>query len=167
MIPTKIKNISGWIFDLMSSHSAQRKLSRYYKTFNIHPSVKIFQIHETTFRGNIFVSENTYFNRCWLETGKNSKIIIGKWCAIGYNVFIMSITHDVHCATGPEDKRPAIEADINIGDYVWIGANVFIREGVKIGSHAVIGANSVVTKDIPNFAIAAGVPAKILRIKEK
>lgn len=167
MIPKQVKNILGRIYDIMLCHSAERKLSQYFKTFNLHPSVRIFQIQETTFRGNINVGEGTYFNRCWLETGSHSSISIGKRCAIGFNVFIMAITHDINKATGPENERPAIEADITIGDDVWIGVNVYIREGIKIGSHAVIGANSVVTKDIPDFAVAAGVPAKVLKIKER
>lgn len=62
-----------------------------------------------------------------------------------------------------------IPAEINknvvIGNDVWIGEAVFINDGVKIGSGAVIGAHSVVTKDIPPYAIVAGAPAKILRYR--
>jgi len=52
-----------------------------------------------------------------------------------------------------------------IGDRVWVGANVTILKGVTIGDDAVIGAGSVVTKDIPSRAIAVGSPAKVLRMK--
>jgi acetyltransferase-like isoleucine patch superfamily enzyme len=50
-----------------------------------------------------------------------------------------------------------------IGDNVWCGANVVITSGVTVGERCVIGANSVVTTDIPPFSIAAGAPAKVLR----
>jgi maltose O-acetyltransferase len=55
--------------------------------------------------------------------------------------------------------------DVIIGDNCWLGTRVFLKEGIEIGENSVIGANSVVTKNIPSHAIAAGVPAKILRMK--
>lgn len=164
-----MKNLLWIILDkffsiLQSSHN-HIKLKEYFNKFQIHESVKIFEIEKTTFRGNISIGPNTYLNRCWLETGSNSKIVIGEWCAVGYNSFIMSITHDTIIATGPHTTRPFKEADIIIGNNVWIGANCYIREGVKIGNNSVIGANSVVTKDVPENAVVGGVPAKLLKIK--
>ena len=50
-----------------------------------------------------------------------------------------------------------------MGDNVWCGANVVVTSGVTIGRRCVIGANSVVTEDLPDFSIAAGAPAKVLR----
>jgi virginiamycin A acetyltransferase len=52
---------------------------------------------------------------------------------------------------------------IHIGDDVWIGANCTITDGVKIGNGSVIGANSVVTSDVPEYSIYAGTPAKFIR----
>jgi acetyltransferase-like isoleucine patch superfamily enzyme len=52
---------------------------------------------------------------------------------------------------------------VRIGDNVWFGAHVVVTSGVTIGRRAVIGANSVVTEDIPEFAIAAGAPARVLK----
>ena len=52
-----------------------------------------------------------------------------------------------------------------IGDDVWIGTNVIILPGVNIGSHCIIGAGSGVTKDVPDYAIVGGVPAKIIRMR--
>lgn len=61
----------------------------------------------------------------------------------------------------PEEENQGVE----IGNDVWIGEAVFINDGVKIGTGAVIGAHSVVTKDVPPYAIVAGAPAKILRYR--
>lgn len=61
----------------------------------------------------------------------------------------------------PEEKNQGVE----IGNDVWIGEAVFINDDVKIGTGAVIGAHSVVTKDVPPYAIVAGTPAKILRFR--
>ena len=61
----------------------------------------------------------------------------------------------------PEEENQGVE----IGNDVWIGEAVFINDGVKIGTGAVIGAHSVVTKDIPPYAIVAGAPARVLRYR--
>ena len=50
-----------------------------------------------------------------------------------------------------------------IGNKVWLGDNVVVLSGVKIGNNSIIGANSVVTKDIPSFSIAVGSPAKVIK----
>ena len=54
---------------------------------------------------------------------------------------------------------------MHIGDDVWIGTNVIILPGVNIGSHCIIGAGAVVTKDVPDYAVVGGVPAKVIRYR--
>ena len=66
----------------------------------------------------------------------------------------------------PPLQQPFIESPTKIEDKVWIGANVTVLKGVTIGKNAVIGAGSVVTKSIPENAIAIGAPAKVIRYKE-
>ncbi len=83
-----------------------------------------------------------------------------------YNVNIYAITHNPDYSTGPEDKRPAKESVIIIGDNVWIGFNCFILPGVTSGNNSVVVANSVVTKNIPDNAIFGGIPAKLIRYKK-
>lgn len=113
-------------------------------------------------KGNVSIGKGTYINSySHIKTGSNSKVRIGVYCEISYNVHIWAISHDILYPTGP--NRKLVEKDITIGDYVWIGANVFIKEGVYIGSHSIIGANSVVTKDVLPNTLVAGVPAKIIR----
>jgi acetyltransferase-like isoleucine patch superfamily enzyme len=91
--------------------------------------------------------------------GRNG-IIIGKGLTIGPNVGIISANHD------PEDYTRHLSSEpIYIGDYVWIGMNSVILPGVKIGSNVIIGANSVVTKDIPANSIAAGNPCEVIKAK--
>lgn len=63
-------------------------------------------------------------------------------------------------------KQPDIKSPITIGNDVWIGANATILKGVYIGDGAVIGAGSVVTKNIPEYAIAVGNPAKVIKFRE-
>lgn len=90
-------------------------------------------------------------------------ISIGKNCLIGPGVVLRSANHIF------ENPNKTIKAqghkveNIVIGDDVWIGANAVILPGVTIGKHSVIGAGAIVTRDIPSFVVAVGVPAKIIR----
>lgn len=86
------------------------------------------------------------------------KIEIGDGCAIAWNVDIAD--SDMHSMIYEGEKQPGM-APIKIGDNVWIGNNVTIKKGVTIGDGAVIASGSIVTKDIPEKALAAGVPAEV------
>ena len=98
---------------------------------------------------------------------------IGKWCSIGYNVIIGPTEHDPNkYTTSPskailDDLPPSfVDKDIDppiIEDEVWIGANVIVLRGVRIGTGAIIAAGAVVNKDVPSFEIWGGVPAKFLK----
>lgn len=103
--------------------------------------------------------------------GAVTRIEIGANCLFGGNVTIVDHAHGDYSGNHedqlllPPDQRPLhAKGPIKIGRRVWVGENVVILGGVTIGDGAVIGANSVVTKDVPPGGIAAGVPAKVLRV---
>lgn len=125
-------------------------------------------------------SENAFINPPFycdygthIELGKNvfinynctildvAKVIIGDYCQIAPNVAIYTAGHPVY----PDVRNTAYEygIEIVIGDSVWIGGNTVICPGVHIGSCSVIGAGSVVTRDIPDWVIAAGNPCRVVR----
>jgi maltose O-acetyltransferase len=147
-----------------------RRCYRYYKEFNykrkyaIHPSVHIGLDEDIC--GNVSIGEGTYINGFGqIRSGEKSKVIIGKNCAIAINVYISTIAPDpIHWTV---NDRQFVESDVVIGDNVWIGRNVFIREGIRIGNNAIVGANSVVTHEVPHYAVVGGVPAKILYYTDK
>lgn len=96
----------------------------------------------------------------------SSDTIIGKDVMMGPNVTILSSSHNFENKTIPMREQGAPDSKpIVIGDDVWIGANVTILRGVTIASHAIVGACSVVTKDVPSGAIVAGNPAKIIKYR--
>lgn len=111
----------------------------------------------------IYIGTQTYINRNTFIDASLS-VVIGRQCAIGPNCYITD--HDHSCeANLPPLEQPLISKPTYIGDRIWLGANVTVLKGVTIGNDAVIGAGSVVTKDIPAGAIAVGVPAKVIRYK--
>lgn len=85
----------------------------------------------------------------------------GDNCLLAPNVAIYTAGHPVH----PDSRNSAYEygIEVTVGDNVWIGGNTVICPGVTIGSNCVIGAGSVVTKDIPEWTIAAGNPCRVIR----
>lgn len=122
-------------------------------------------------------------SRVWFGTGEN--IEIGNNSGIGYKSEIQGpVKLGENVLMGPEVKiitwnhnfsdisTPIIKQGVKppekviIGDDVWIGTRVIILPGVQIGKGAIIGAGSVVTKDIPSYSIVGGVPAKIIRFRK-
>jgi acetyltransferase-like isoleucine patch superfamily enzyme len=85
---------------------------------------------------------------------------------IGPNVVIISGTHNFKDVTIPIRKQGSVKKRVIIEDNVWLAANVNVMPGVRIGEGSVIGAGAVVTKDIPPYSIAVGVPARIIKSRE-
>jgi acetyltransferase-like isoleucine patch superfamily enzyme len=108
--------------------------------------------------GRIEIGEHTFINYGSCIAARAS-VKIGSYCHLGHYMFVMDNNqHDVlrHWELPPSE--PVI-----IEDNVWIGSKVVILPGVRIGSRAVIGAGSIVTKNIPPRCVAAGNPARVLR----
>ena len=109
---------------------------------------------------NIKVGDRVFFNFNCVVLDV-TQVTIGNRTLFGPNVQIYTATHPLNYqerATGLEYAKP-----ITIGEDVWVGGNVVICPGVTIGDRSVIGAGSVVTKDIPADMFAAGNPCKVIR----
>ncbi|KAG5358594.1 putative acetyltransferase C18B11.09c [Yarrowia sp. B02] len=109
---------------------------------------------------NMSVGDNFYanYNCVFLDC---ALITIGDRVLLGPNVSLITATHDVEV----QSRRDHIEfaAPITIGDDCWLGSGVQVMPGVNIGKGCTIGANSVVTKDIPDYSVAVGIPAKVTK----
>lgn len=90
---------------------------------------------------------------------------IGKNVMMGPDVTILTHTHNIERIDIPMRLQGMRVAEVVIGNDVWIGMRVIIMPGVKVGDGVVIGAGAVVTKDVPDFAIVGGVPAKVIRYR--
>lgn len=135
--------------------------------------------------GRLHVGAQTLFEPgVWITVGDEGRVVIGEGCFLNLGVmvaaqglveigdhcmfangcFVTDANHRFSDLTMPitwqgfDSKGPT-----RIGDNVWCGANVVITSGVTVGERCVIGANSVVTKDLPPYSIAAGSPARVLR----
>ncbi|MFI7454109.1 acyltransferase [Nonomuraea sp. NPDC049714] len=89
-------------------------------------------------------------------------VTMGDGVRVGAHTSILGFNHSME-PDRPVHRQPLTERGITIGDDVWIGSNVVIVDGVTVGSHAVIGAGSVVTRDVPAWAVVAGNPARFVR----
>ncbi|OGE71150.1 hypothetical protein A2617_04090 [Candidatus Daviesbacteria bacterium RIFOXYD1_FULL_41_10] len=105
---------------------------------------------------NIKIGEGTIIGDNVFLDGRD-KLTIGSHVDIASSVMILNSEHDVNA----EDFH-AIEAPVEIGDYVFVGPRAIILPGVKAGKGAIIAAGAVVTKDVADFTIVGGVPAKVI-----
>ena len=98
-------------------------------------------------------------------------IHIGNYVMFGPNVTIRGGDHRIDVIgkhiydVGRAEKLPENDKDVIIEDGVWVGCNVTILKGVRVGKGAVVAAGSVVTKEVPSYAIVGGVPAKVLKYR--
>ncbi len=93
-------------------------------------------------------------------------VTIGRYFHCGRGLTIFSSAHDYADATAIPYDATIRQAPVIIGDFVWCGTNVTILPGINVGEGAIIGAASVVTRDVPPLAIVAGNPARILKYRD-
>lgn len=128
---------------------------------------KNFKVHAGVDFGsgvNVEIGENSSLNKkAWI----GNDTIIGNEVMMGPEVTILSASHNFEDLTipmthqGAPARRPVI-----IGNDVWIGTRSVILPGVTIGSHAIVAAGSIVTKNVPDWAIVGGNPAKVIKYRK-
>lgn len=153
---------------------------------NIGNNSLIIGSQEFTGGGKVFIGNNTRISRWCVFREYGGTIKIGDNCSInsfchisgnggveiGNNVLIatqcvlISANHNFENTGIPISEQRETREKIKIEDDVWLGAGVKVLAGVTIGRGSVIGAGAVVTKDIPPFSIAVGVPAKVVRKRD-
>jgi acetyltransferase-like isoleucine patch superfamily enzyme len=171
--------------DLCSTVLCGKQLEEYYKgvTFGINTAIenpgfiKIGKNSKLLHNTDIHAIRNYYAEyKPSIEIGEGTqigpynsiasinKILIGNNVLFGPHIHITDHSHAYQDITKPIMHQPAFsKGPIIIEDDCWLGFGCHILSGVSIGKHTVIGANSVVTNDIPSFSVAVGIPAKIIK----
>jgi acetyltransferase-like isoleucine patch superfamily enzyme len=122
----------------------------------IEPPVNMDYGYNVKLGKNVFVNYHSVF----LDT---CLISIGSRTLVGPHVSFYSATHPVDPSVRQGTRGPELGKEIHVGEDCWIGGNAVILPGVTIGKGSTVGAGSVVTKDVPEFTIVAGNPARIIR----
>lgn len=149
-------NLIGWYV-----HDHIAPLAQLHQSGNprIHPTASLRCGH------NISVGKNAHINQyCCVWASPNSRIALGDNLLMGPGVKIFSSNHSTNVGT-PMNVQAPVEKDIVIGNDVWLGANSVIVAGVTIGEGSIVAAGSVVTKDVAEYTVVGGVPAKPIRTR--
>ena len=152
---------SLWAYIVVNMISGRKK-AKIGKHTKVHPTALLRQGERIEIGDNCLINHNNV-----LQAGKEcGKIKIGNYVHTGANVMMFAFNHSIDDLATPSILQDYYDADVCIEDDVWIGAGSVIVAGVTIGKGSVIGSNSVVTKDIPPYSIAAGIPAKVIRSRK-
>ncbi len=94
-------------------------------------------------------------------------VTIGSHVNLAQGIVVTALNHNFEDTTLRIDEQGISTQPVVIGDDVWVGANAVILPGVKIGKHVVVAAGAVVTKDVPDYCVVAGVPARVVKKLEE
>ena len=125
---------------------------------HLHEFVTIQTGHD----GSVHIGEGTHVQpRCQFSAYRGH-IRIGARVEVAPNCAFYPYNHGMDASIGMQQQPTCTRAGIEVGDEAWLGFGVIVLDGVRIGRGAVVAAGAVVNSDIPEFAIAAGVPAKVV-----
>jgi maltose O-acetyltransferase len=129
---------------------------------DIHATARLYSSVKIVTSGHLAIGAGTFIGQQVLIGGGDASISIGSHCDIAPRVTILSGSHEIAVA-GPKSAGKGNSKPIVIEDGVWIGAGSLILGGVRIGQRSVIGAGSVVVRDIPPHCVAVGSPCRSIR----
>lgn len=121
--------------------------------------------------GEIHSGPGSYIGRySRIRAGEDTRVVIGSGCAISHGTAIYTtswIADQDFRRRDPADfsELETHSGDVVLGDHAWIGYGAFITPGTRVGEDATVGANAVVTRDVPPHSIAVGVPARVVKFK--
>jgi len=158
--------LKSCVFQL--AHQIMQKLFSNYNlkriaSYQTVPYIKPFS--DTQLSSKTYLGKYCSFNGMKVQGG--GKLIIGDYFHSGENIRVITQNHNYDNGTEIPYDSTEIYKEVVIENYVWIGSDVTILPGVKIGEGAIIQAGSVVAKDIPKYAIAGGNPAEPFRYRDK
>jgi acetyltransferase-like isoleucine patch superfamily enzyme len=151
--------------ELNSSYHSREEIVEIFSELTgskIDSSFMCFPPFYTDFGKNITIGKNVFFNTgCSFQD--RGGISVGNGSMLGMNVTIATLNHGL----SSESRNTTYPSPVKIGENVWIGSNATILPGVTIGDNSVVAAGAVVTKDVPESSVVAGVPAKVIKEIDK
>ena len=151
--------------EINSGYRTPEELQRLFAELTgqpVNPTLGLIPPFYTDCGKNIHIGQHVFINTgCTMQD--QGGIYIYDGALIGHHATLVTLNHDLD----PDHRGDLHPAPIHIGKKVWLGANVTVLPGVSIGDGAVVAAGAVVTKDVPDNTIAAGVPAKIIKTSER
>lgn len=164
-IISAFQHLVAWFKRPIMVYGYKNKVTgRFIKNVRISSSAVILRDDHLNIDDNVWVWHNSIIDA-------TSGITIGKGCQIGANVSIFTHSSSSAIRLMGEDYIKYMTKDrigyvfkpVEIGEYTFLSTGTSVMPGVKIGKGCVVGSNSVVTKDIPDFSIAVGAPAKVIK----
>ncbi|MEL6863633.1 MAG: acyltransferase [Bacteroidota bacterium] len=110
--------------------------------------------------GDVFIGDRTLVGISSIVIGP---VRLGKDILIAQHVVLSGLNHAYEDISRPIKEQETTTAPIEVGDNCWLGSNAVIVAGVKVGKHVIVAAGSVVTKDVPDYTVVAGNPARIIK----
>jgi acetyltransferase-like isoleucine patch superfamily enzyme len=160
--------VSGMFFFLVNdillrfpSYHLRKAVFRVLLRCNCGPQTTIQRGCYVYCRGGITIGDRTMINRGCVLDGRGG-LTIGESVNISPHVEIYTADHDPASRSFAERRRP-----VSIGDYAWISTRAIVLPGLAIGRGAVVAAGSVVVRDVPDYTIVGGVPAKVLGVRRQ
>lgn len=143
-------------------------------------------MNNASIRGDVTIGDHTVIYDYAMLHAYGGKIVLGRECSVNpYSILyghggltignyvriaahtvIVAANHNFSSTDVPICKQGLSRKGIVIADDVWIGANVTVTDGIKIGQGSVVAAGSVVTQDVPEYTIVGGVPAKVIKVRK-
>lgn len=163
--------VTGALGRWLSAARYRREYERYRDQYDIHPEFRFNGPGITLYGdGDIELGAGSYIGRHSRIQAKGEQMVrIGENTAVSHYVFCYTQNRvaDQNMSVAPNTNAAldVVEGETTVGDDCWIGAFTFLTEGVAVGDNTVVGANAVVTSDLPPHAIAAGTPARVRKFK--
>ena len=115
--------------------------------------------------GEVFIGAKSVLGQeCTISAFQH--VSIGRECIVADRVMLIDFDHGVVEVERPIREQGIYKRDVRVGNNVWMGYGACILRGVTIGDNAIVGTSTVVTKDVPDNAVVAGVPAQVLRMRD-
>lgn len=153
-----LKRFEGLLFDLVRYSYCRLIFKKLGKGVVISDHVKILCGEKIELDDNVVIPNNVILD------GRGG-IKIGKYTMVGFQSIILTSTHKNNRIDVPIKGQGMFTKPVIIGEDVWIGTRVIILPGITVGNKAIVGAGSVVTKDVPEYAVVGGVPARIIKYR--